>query len=309
MSMFTRCAQAGLLGCCLALVSGCHGAATHPAAVAGQSAVKQYAMKGVIVSTDASRGEVTIDTQPIPGFMDAMTMPYKLKNPNVLRDLHPGDHMNGELLVSDDGTLLDEIVITAQAQPDYKPAVQYHVPAPGDAVPDFKLTNQNGKKISMDSFRGKALLITFIYTRCPLSDYCPRMSRNFAEIDKQLAADPKLYKKTHLLSISFDPAYDTPAVLKSYGEAYTGRFTKETFGHWDFAAPPQDELQKVLSFFDVGATPGENKTITHSLSTVVVGPDGKVVAWYPTNDWAPGAVLGDLEKAANEKASGAPAAS
>ncbi|MGI8770304.1 MAG: SCO family protein, partial [Acidobacteriaceae bacterium] len=223
-------------------------------------------MKGVIVSTDASRGEVTIDTQPIPGFMEAMTMPYKLKNPNVVQDLHPGDHMTGQLLISDAGALLDEIVITAQAQPDYKPAVQYHVPAPGNVVPDFKLTNQNGRKISIDSFRGKALLITFIYTRCPLSDYCPRMSRNFAEIDKQLAADPQLYKKTHLLSVSFDPAYDTPAVLKSYGEAYTGRFTKETFSHWDFAAPPKDELQKILSFFDGGATPGENKTITHSLS-------------------------------------------
>jgi protein SCO1/2 len=123
------------------------------------------------------------------------------------------------------------------------------------------------------------------------------MSRNFAEIDKQLAAEPGLYKKTHLLSISFDPIYDTPAVLKSYGEAYTGRFTRETFGHWDFAAPPREELQKMLSFFDVGATPEPNKTITHSLSTVVVDPEGKIVEWYPTNDWSTGEVVGNLKKA------------
>ncbi len=85
------------------------------------------------------------------------------------------------------------------------PPVQFHVPQPGDAVPDFKLLNQSGKIIHLAQFKGRVLLVTFIYTRCPLSDYCPRMSRNFAAIDQGLAADPKLYAKTHLLSISFDP--------------------------------------------------------------------------------------------------------
>jgi protein SCO1 len=282
----------------IAMISGCHRTVpNHSGDNASSGPVKQYSVMGVIVSTDVTRGDVTIDSEAIPGFMGAMTMPYKVKDPNVLQDLHPGDHMMGQLLVSDAGTVLDQIVITQQAKPDYKPKTQYHVPQTGDRVPNFKLTNQNGKHISIDSFRGKALLITFIYTRCPLSDYCPKMSRNFAEIDKELAAEPGLYKKTHLLSISFDPIYDTPAVLKSYGEAYTGRFTRETFGHWDFAAPPQEELPKMLSFFDVGATPEANKTITHSLSTVVVDPDGKVAEWYPTNDWSTGEVLGDLKKA------------
>jgi protein SCO1/2 len=206
--------------------------------------------------------------------------------------------MTGRLLVADDSTLLDQIVITAQAQPDYKPRAQYHVPAPGDRVPDFRLTNQSGRQITLQQFRGKALLITFIYTRCPLSDYCPRMSRNFASIDKSLQADPALYNRTHLLSISFDPAYDSPAVLRSYGEAYTGNYTKEKFEHWDFAAPVKTELPKLLEFFDVGATPGENRTITHSLSTAVIGPDGKVAQWYPTNDWNPQDVLNELKKVA-----------
>jgi protein SCO1/2 len=280
------------------MITGCQRPApNHTGTEARSGPVKQYSVKGVIVSTDATRGEVTIDSEAIPGFMGAMTMPYKVKDPHVVEDLHPGDHMTGQLLVSDAGTLLDQIVITQQAKPDYKPKTQYHVPQTGDPVPNFKLTNQNGKHISIDSFRGKALLITFIYTRCPLSDYCPKMSRNFAEIDKALAAEPGLYKKTHLLSISIDPIYDTPAVLKSYGEAYTGRFTRETFGHWDFAAPPREELQKMLSFFDVGATPEPNKTITHSLSTVVVDPEGKIVEWYPTNDWSTGEVVGNLKKA------------
>ena len=276
-------------------LAGCH---THPPSSAQTGPVKQYAVKGTIVSTDTAHGEVTIDTQEIPGFMEAMTMPYKVKDANVLQDLHPGDHMTGTLLVSDASTLLDQIVITSQARPDYKPQVQYHVPAPGDAVPDFEFTNQNGKQINLRQFRGKVLLVTFIYTRCPLADYCPRMSRNFAEIDKSLQADPSLYSRSHLLSISFDPAYDSPAVLRSYGEAYTGNYTRERFAHWDFAAPSKAELPKLLQYFSVGATPEADKTITHSLSTVLIGPDGRIVEWYPTNDWTPAEVLGALKKAA-----------
>ena len=286
-------------------LAGCHGGAhsgNGPQPQVPAAAAKQYAVKGIVVGTDPAHREVTVDSEAIPGFMEAMTMPYKVKDPNVLQDLHRGDHLNGVLLVGDDSTLLDQIVITAQAQPDYKPQAQYHVPAPGDAVPDFHLTNQSGKQISFREFRGKALLVTFIYTRCPLSDYCPRMSRNFAEIDKSLQADPATYNRTHLLSISFDPAYDSPAVLRSYGEAYTGQYTKEKFEHWDFAAPSKSDLPKLLEYFDVGATPGENHTITHSLSTVVIAPDGKVAQWYPTNDWKPEEVLSALKKAAGEKA-------
>jgi protein SCO1/2 len=259
---------------------------------------KQYPVKGKVVSTDAAHGEVTLDAEAIPGFMSAMTMPYKLRTPNILSELHPGDRITGTLYVTDNDDLLDEIVITAQGQPDYKPPIQYHVLNPGDEVPDFKFLNQSGKQVSIGEFKGKVLLVTFIYTRCPLPDFCPRMSRNFAKIDKALAADPALYAKTHLLSISFDPEYDTPAVLKSYGGAYTGNYTTEKFAHWDFAAPAKREQESVDKFFDVGVTPEKDKTITHSLSTVVIGPDGKVAKWYPTNDWTPDQVLADVKQLA-----------
>jgi protein SCO1/2 len=254
-----------------------------------------------VVSTDPAQGEVTVDTEAIPGFMEAMTMPYKLKTPNILSELHPGDHITATLYVTDSSDLLDQIVITAQGQPDYRPLVQYHVPALGDAVPDFKFLNQSGERISIGDFKGKVLLVTFIYTRCPLPDFCPRMSQYFARIDKALAADPTLYAKTHLLSVSFDPDYDTPAVLRSYGGAYTQNYTQEKFAHWDFAAPAKDDGGKsdqeaVDKFFDVGVTPEKDHTITHSLSTVVIGPDGKVFKWYPTNDWTPEQVLSDVKE-------------
>ena len=223
-------------------------------------------------------------------------MPYKLRNPNIIGELHPGDQLNATLHVTDTDDVLDEIVITAQARPDYKPPIFYHQLNAGDTVPNFSFLNQSGKTIHIDQFKGKVLLVTFIYTRCPLPDFCPRMSRNFATIDKQLAADQALYAKTHLLSISFDPSYDTPAVLKSYGGAYTGRYTQENFAHWDFAAPSKTEQPEVDKFFDVGVTPEADHTITHSLSTLVITPEGKVYRWYPTNDWTPEQLMGDIKE-------------
>ena len=281
--------------------SGVSSGAANVAAAPGE--LKTFPVRGRIVSVDAAKGMVMLDHEAIPGFMDAMTMPYKLKDPSVASELHPGDRITAKMLVRKVGDdyqdpMLDEIVVTAQARPDYKPTVQYHVPTAGDAVPDFKLTNQSGRSIHLGQFKGRVLLLTFVYTRCPLPDYCIRMSRNFAQIDKALAADPALYAKTHLLSISFDPKFDTPAVLRRYGETYIGGDAQQVFAHWDFAVPPDGELAALTQFFDVGITPGDGGLITHSLSTALIGKDGRVRAWYPTNEWTPAEVLAAIKSAA-----------
>jgi protein SCO1 len=286
---------------CTILLCGCQGKKPE-SATTGEGA-KQYSVRGVVVSTNPAKGEVTLDSEAIPGFMDAMIMPYTLKTPNIIGELHPGDTITATLFASKDSDLLDQIVVVSQAKADYKPPVAYKPLNPGDAIPDFTLLNQSGKLIHLAQFRGKTLFMTFIYTRCPLADYCPRMSRNFARLDKMLAADPDLYAKTHLLSVSFDPAYDTPKVLRSYGGAYTGNYTNETFAHWDFAAPPQKELDKVLNFFLIGITPEKDKTITHSLSTIVITPDGKVYKWYPENDWTPDQLLSDVKELLKQRGS------
>ena len=278
------------------LLQGCRSGSTagndQPTAI--PSDAKNYQLKGIVVSSDATKGVVEVDSEAIPGLMGAMIMPYKLAQPGVAGELHPGDHITARLRVADSGSVIDEIDVTAQAKPDYKPSKTYNVPKNGEAVPDFKFLNQSGKTIAVDQFHGKVLLVTFIYTRCPLPDYCIRMSRNFATIQKQLSADPQLYGKTHLLSISFDPAYDTPKVLHSYGTAYAG---DSAFSHWDFAAPPPTELDAVEEFFDVGVSPGSNNTLTHSLSTAVITPEGKIFRWYPNNDWSPSAVVDDVKQA------------
>jgi len=298
--------QARAAGCRLLLlalavsvlgVSGCHTAPKQNASSGtAASPNKVYSLRGIIVSVDAAKGQVTLTNENIPGFMEPMTMPYSLVNPMEASELHPGDKISAQLIVGDTSALLTQIDILQQAKLDYKPTVQYHVPQAGDLVPNFKLLNQSGRHIHLDQFRGKVLLVTFIYTRCPLSNFCTLMSRNFAAVDKMLAADPQLYAKTHLLSISFDPSYDTPAVLRSYGSAYTGRYTKETFAHWDFAAPSSKDLASLVLWFDVGVTPGPKNTLSHSLSTVVVGPDGKVRKWYPTNEWTPDQLFNEIKQ-------------
>ncbi len=275
----------------LLILFGCH--QSTPSA---SLPTKTFTIRGKVVSTDATH--VTLDHEAVPGFMEAMTMPYKVKDPSVLSELHPGDRITARLTAQQDAAgfrdpVLDNIVVIAQARPDYKPAVQYHDPQAGDAPPDFALLNQDGRTIHLSQFKGKVLLITFIYTRCPFDDFCPLMSRNFAAIDKALAADPAAYNNTHLISISFDPTYDTPKVLRNYGSAYAGH----TFTHWDFAVPSQKELSAVTQFFNIGIT-GEGTDVNHSLSTIVIGKDGKIAAWYPTNDWSPTAVTTQLKQLA-----------
>jgi protein SCO1 len=262
---------------------------------------KVYKLRGKVVSTTPATGEVTLDHEAIPGFMDAMTMPYKLKDPSILSELHPGDVITADLLVSqgsDADVLLDHLVVVAQGKPDYKPAVIYHVPAPGDAVPNFSLRNEDGKVIHLEQFRGKELLITFIYTRCPLPNFCPLVTRNFATIEKTVVASPKIFGQTHLLSVSFDPDHDTPARLRAYGAQYIGSDAKGAFAQWDFAVPAKPVLAEMARYFDVGMTPGPDETITHTLSTTLIGPDGRVIKFYPGNDWTPAQVLADMRQAA-----------
>ena len=261
-----------------------------------------YKLRGKVVSTNPATGEVTLDHEAIPGFMEAMTMPYKLKDPSILGELHPGDVLTADLYVSqaaDADVFIDHIVVVAQGKPDYKPAVIYHVPTPGDKVPDFALRNQDGRPIHLNQYRGKELLVTFIYTRCPLPNFCPLVTRNFAAINQELAGEADLRNKAHLLSVSFDPEHDTPERLRAYGAQYMGSDAKSAFEHWDFAVAPETVLKQMALYFNVGLTPGDDGTINHTLSTTLIGRDGKVVRFYPGNEWTPEQVLADMRQAAN----------
>ncbi len=269
---------------------------------------KRYALKGKVVSIEKQDQRVVVDHETIPGFMGAMTMPYRVKDAKDLDRMTPGDAIQADVVVSEDSVWLENIVLLkGNSPPTAPPSGQLHQPQPGEKVPDFALVNQDGKRIHLRDFAGKVLVATFIYTRCPLPDYCPRMNKNFAAIEKGLAEDRAQYSKTRLLSISFDPANDTPPVLRKYAAEFQPVGTRTDFQHWSFALAPAKELKDIAGAFGLYYKV-EGDQIFHSMSTAVISPDGKIYKWYHGNAWEPADVLNDvkslLASESSEKASG-----
>jgi protein SCO1/2 len=259
---------------------------------------KHYHLKGTVVSVDQRGHMVNVDADEIPGFMDAMMMPYSVHPTSELDRLSPGDAITADVVVQGDNYWLENITITGHTTPPApaKPTAMMHIPTAGESVPDFEFTNQSGQRISLKQYRGKTLLLTFIYTRCPFASYCPRITSEFAEINRQLQADPSLSGKTHLLSISFDTAHDTPKVLRDYGFSYGHTRQPSFFHHWEFAVPNAAQLPKIAHYFGL-TYEQDGATITHSLSTTVIGPDGRIFKWYHGNDWEPAQLIKDASDA------------
>ena len=260
---------------------------------------KHYELKGKVVAVNVTEHTITISHEDIAGYMPGMTMPFKTNDAASLNICAPGDQVAATLVVSDVSSWLEDIVITKEgvADPNAKASDGIAEPKPGDDVPDFELINQDGKRIHLGEYRGKAVALTFVYTRCPQPDQCTLMSTNFAAIDLELQKQPELYQKTHLLTISFDSDYDTPKVMRSYGAAHTGRYSDETFQHWEFATGSKDEVKGVAQFFGLRYfkdTESGDEQVIHSLRTAVIGPDGKLVKLYRGNDWKPAEIVSDL---------------
>jgi protein SCO1/2 len=219
----------------------------------------------------------------------------------------PGDTVSADaVVISDDKNSdtpsywLENVKVTAHADsPQPAASNSLHMPAPGEDVPDFSLLNQEGKHISFRQYRGKTVLVTFIYTRCPFPDFCPRMSSNFAEIYKQLASNPAL-ANTQLLSISFDPEHDTPKVLRDYAFRVAHTQDPALFARWQFAVPSSADLPKLANFFALTVKP-EGGLITHNLSTAIIGPEGKIVSWRHGGDWLPSDLIKDATLAIGSK--------
>jgi len=269
---------------------------------------KRYPFTGRVLSVDLQNQTAVIDGDTIPGFMDAMAMTYRVKPSTMLSQLSPSDSISAELVViqhqgNDDNAApdswLENIKIAGHASPSHAAAKNFHIPEPGEDVPNFSFTNQDGKQISLKQYRGKVLFVTFIYTRCPFPDYCPRVSRNFLEIHQQMNINPAL-AGTHLLSVSFDPAHDTAKVLRDYGFSVAHTREPALFGRWEFAAPHPADLPRIAHFFALTVTP-EGGMITHNLSTAVIGPDGKIIKWYHGSDWQPSDLIKDATDALASK--------
>ena len=256
---------------------------------------RRYDLKGKVLLVEKEKQLVTISHEDVKGYMPAMTMPFTVPSESDLEILAPDDQVTATLVVDGSHSWLEQLIIVKQStSPSTMPAAAVAAKE-GDEVPNYTLRNQDDREIRIQNYRGKALLIAFIYTRCPIPEACTLMSSKFAQIDSALGQDSELYAKTHLLSISIEPSYDTPAVLRSYGAAHTERYQNETFAHWEFAAAKDDETRKMAEFFGLRYYPQKNEII-HGLRTVIITPEGKVAKIYTDNKWTPEEVVSEMKK-------------
>lgn len=283
----------------VSLFTACQKAETQTAS----TDAKRYALKGKIVSVDKAKKKATIAHDEIPGYMEAMTMDFPIREDWVWEDLTKDAEIRADLVVDKDGYWLEKIGIVAAPNPNQPalPPANEKFAQIGKEVPSFNLTNQDGKKISTKDFRGKALAITFIYSRCPLPEYCILMSKNFSDVANGLQNSPELKDKIRLLSISFDPQTDTPAKLKEYGLGYLGKNANPDFMVWQLASGSEKEVREIADFFGLRYQLNDNdKTqFDHSLRTIVISPEGKVREIIAGNEWTPNDLLRELQATIN----------
>ena len=249
-----------------------------------QSKTKHFDLKGQVLDKKPATNEITVNHEDIPGFMSAMTMSYSVKDKTGFQQVEPGDVIAADVMTTKNGNeyWLENIRITdASGRKKIKPGTVHRLDI-GERVPDLSLVNQDGKSFRLDDFKGKAVLITFIYTRCPMPTFCPRLSGQFSKIQDDLAKTPADFAKTHLVTISFDPKYDTPPVLRKYGLAYLDN-DPTGFSHWDFASTNAGDLRKIADAFGLEYFEEDNQ-IAHSMVIVLMSPEGRVAKYWST-EW------------------------
>lgn len=287
---FFACAVLTVL---LGLVSAC-GRADQPRIFHGE---------GLITDLDVNQNTVTIKHQEIKGFMPAMTMPFKVKPPVSLAGFSRNDRVRFELTVTAGESWVSQLEYTGHIEPAPPAGAGPSAPAPapvsaGTAFPDFTLTDQDGKKWSLSDVRGKAVAMTFIFTRCPVPEFCPRASTNFSAVQSRLASE--IGDRFHLVSITFDPEYDSPPVLKKYGLTYNADFSR-----WTFLTGKEEAIRKVTDHCGVNFW-REEGSVSHTAATAIVSPDGTLYKLYQTNEVTADQIVSDLKALVN--AAGVPVA-
>lgn len=245
-----------------------------------------YHLRGVALGKSDQTNELSVRHGAISGFMPAMTMAYRIKDPTVIHKVQPGDLITADVLVPSDSSdyFLDNVAITSGTKERLIHSVlPPHQLLPGEAIPNISLLNQDGRTIGLEDFRGKALLITFIYTRCPMPTACPRISSHLSRVNEALSKNPEAYSKSHLISISLDPSYDTPAIMRNYGLAYLNG-NREGFSHWEFVSTTVPDLTRLAVALGLIYTVKAGQ-ITHTMQTVLISPDGKFIQAWPGSDW------------------------
>ena len=256
---------------------------------------REVELQGVVVSVDLPKKEITIQHGDIPRFMPAMTMPFKVRDVHLLDGRVPGDRVRGTLVVEDSAAHLRTLERTGSAPVPAAPStVLSEMLAPGSDVPDVSLVDEAGRARRLSGWRGQAVAVAFIYTRCPLPNFCPLMEQHFKAVQQVVLEQPQLRGRIRLLSVSFDPAYDQPAVL-----AARAKQIGADPAVWTYLTGERDEIAGFAARFGVSILPPEGgaQEIVHNLRTAVIDPQGRLAAILRGSDWTPPELVAELRKA------------
>jgi protein SCO1 len=260
-------------------------------ALSSASDARVFRARGVVEEVESANLKVIIKHEAVSNYMAAMTMPFKVKAETELVGLQRGDQINFQLHVAENESWVDHFskigFVKLPAQTNSVAAV----PDKKFELLHFKFTNELGQAVSLSDFPGQALAITFFYTRCPLPDYCPRLSKNFQEASQKLEAMTNAPTNWHFLSVSFDPEFDSPEMLKSYGQLYQYDPT-----HWSFLTGPKEKIGELArrSGVTFESTDG---TINHNFRTMIIDASGHLQMVFPTTGDLSDQIVSEILKA------------
>jgi len=272
-----------LAGCVALALLGC-GRSTN-----SDEGADHYDTRGVVRGFSPDRSAIEIQHENIPGFMPSMTMPFVARDPKQITHLKTGDAISFRLSVTQKDFWIENVKKIRPedvnvAEPKRTPSVSQERDArlkEGDKMPPFSLMNQNDERISLDTFHGQPFVLTFVFTRCPVPNFCPRMSNNFEELQAAIKAGSGMLATTRLLSVTLDPDYDSPKVLSDYAV-----FHHADPNIWTFATGDEKEIDSLTRAFSVYRQT-EGGTISHGLATALINRDGRIERIWRGNAWAP----------------------
>jgi protein SCO1/2 len=264
---------------------------------ADEKTIRTFTVSGVVQEVNREQPLIVIAHEAITNYMKAMTMPFKVKRRADLEGLEKGDSISFLLHVSNTESWVDRISKAGKATPLTNGAVAVSAPAsslpkPHHPLMDYSFTNELGQAVSLGEFRGQALAITFFFTRCPIPDFCPRLSKNFAEASQKLNALPNAPTNWHFLSVTFDPEFDTPPVLKAYAERY-----EYDPKHWSFLTGPVDKVRELAGQSDVSVQ-RDAGLFNHNFRTLIIDATNHLQMVFPTGGDLSESIVSEMLKAA-----------
>ena len=281
-----------LLASCVALALLSCGRSTN-----SDERADHYDTRGVVRGFSPDRSTIEIQHENIPDFMPSMTMPFVTRDPKQIAELRTGDAISFRMAVTKKDFWIENVKKIRRedvnvAEPKRTSPVSADRDArltEGDKMPPFTLTNQNGERISLDTFHGNSLVLTFVFTRCPVPNFCPRMSNNFGELQETIKSSTGTLANARLLSVTLDPAYDTPKILSDYAA-----FHHADSKIWSFATGDEKEIDSLTRAFSVYRQ-NEGGTISHGLATALINKEGRIDKIWRGNAWTPAEIIKEIQ--------------